>query len=462
MAPCSTILPWCITMMRSASESTTARSWLMNRHAKPRSLCRSAQQLEHASPAPRRRARDGRLVGDQQLRLRARGRGRCRRAASGHPTARAGSGCGTPAAARPRRGAPPPARRGLRPWPRPRAACGSPMDCADRQPRVQRRRRVLEHDADVLVHLVQQAAIGLRDVVADDVARAVRDRQEADRGAPDGRLARARLADEARRPRRGRSRASRRSTARNAGTRPRLRVVDRDVLELTARGRSASRRSASSRAATSARRSSVVVAGQRGGRVDRLVADLADARHGGQQLPGCTGAAGRRRRPRPVPRSTISPLRITTMSSARSATTPMSCVMSRIAESRRCAEVAHEVEDLGLHRDVERRGRLVGDQQPRVARDRLGDHRALTLAAGELVRVRVERLQRVGQLDQVEQLERARLRRARRDAEVDAQRLDDLRARRCSTGFSAVIGSWKIDRDLAAAHAAQLVLRQAE
>ena len=46
-----------------------------------------------------------------------------------------------------------------------------------------------------------------------------------------------------------------------------------------------------------------------------------------------------------------------------------------------------QVEDAGLHGDVERRGRLVGDECDRVARDRHRDHRALQLTAGEFVRV---------------------------------------------------------------------------
>ena len=56
------------------------------------------------------------------------------------------------------------------------------------------------------------------------------------------------------------------------------------------------------------------------------------------------------------------------------------------------AEAAQQLQDLGLHGDVEGGRRLVGDEELRVARDRLGDHRALALAAGELVRVRVVRL----------------------------------------------------------------------
>ena len=45
-----------------------------------------------------------------------------------------------------------------------------------------------------------------------------------------------------------------------------------------------------------------------------------------------------------------------------------------------------QVEDLRLHRDVERRGRLVGDQQLGLAGERDGDRHALAHAAGELVR----------------------------------------------------------------------------
>ena len=57
------------------------------------------------------------------------------------------------------------------------------------------------------------------------------------------------------------------------------------------------------------------------------------------------------------------PSRITTTSSARSATTPMSCVISRIASAESVAQLAQQVEDAGLHGDVQRGGRLVGDQQ---------------------------------------------------------------------------------------------------
>ena len=50
-------------------------------------------------------------------------------------------------------------------------------------------------------------------------------------------------------------------------------------------------------------------------------------------------------------------------------------------------ERAQELEDLGLHHDVERGRGLVGQQYLRVARERHRDRRPLAHPAGELVRV---------------------------------------------------------------------------
>jgi hypothetical protein len=47
-----------------------------------------------------------------------------------------------------------------------------------------------------------------------------------------------------------------------------------------------------------------------------------------------------------------------------------------------------EIEDLRLHRDIERRRRLVGEQQGRPAQQRHGDHDALAHAAGEFVGIK--------------------------------------------------------------------------
>jgi hypothetical protein len=49
-------------------------------------------------------------------------------------------------------------------------------------------------------------------------------------------------------------------------------------------------------------------------------------------------------------------------------------------------ELEQQVEDLRLDGHVECRGRLVGDEQVRLVGERHGDHDALALPAGELVR----------------------------------------------------------------------------
>ncbi len=58
-----------------------------------------------------------------------------------------------------------------------------------------------------------------------------------------------------------------------------------------------------------------------------------------------------------------------------------------IGELQAALQVDHQVQDLRLHRDVERRGRLVAHQELRMARQRAGDRDALALAAGEFVRI---------------------------------------------------------------------------
>ncbi len=50
-------------------------------------------------------------------------------------------------------------------------------------------------------------------------------------------------------------------------------------------------------------------------------------------------------------------------------------------------QLAQQVENLGLHRHVERRRRFVGDENLRLRRDRHRDHGALALAARQLVRI---------------------------------------------------------------------------
>ena len=53
-------------------------------------------------------------------------------------------------------------------------------------------------------------------------------------------------------------------------------------------------------------------------------------------------------------------------------------------------EIAEQLEDLRLHRHVERRGRLVGDEEVGLVGERHRDHHALALAAGKLVGIGAE------------------------------------------------------------------------
>ena len=85
--------------------------------------------------------------------------------------------------------------------------------------------------------------------------------------------------------------------------------------------------------------------------------------------------------------STTRPFRITATRSQMSATTPRLWVTRTIPEATLVAQLADEIEHLRLHGDVERRGRLVGDDQLRVGRDRARDEHALRHATGDLVRV---------------------------------------------------------------------------
>jgi hypothetical protein len=58
-----------------------------------------------------------------------------------------------------------------------------------------------------------------------------------------------------------------------------------------------------------------------------------------------------------------------------------------------------ELQDLRLDGDVERRRRLVGDQEVGLVGQRHGDHHALALAARELMRIGVEPRRRLGNAD---------------------------------------------------------------
>src|SRR5207245_1603451 len=68
-------------------------------------------------------------------------------------------------------------------------------------------------------------------------------------------------------------------------------------------------------------------------------------------------------------------------------------------------ELVEELEDLRLDRDVQRRRRLVGDEEVGVARQRHGDHHALPHPARELVRVLLRPALGVRNVDELQHLD---------------------------------------------------------
>ena len=70
---------------------------------------------------------------------------------------------------------------------------------------------------------------------------------------------------------------------------------------------------------------------------------------------------------------------------------------------------AQQIEDLRLDGHVERRRRLVGDQEIRLVGERHGDHDALALAAGHFMRIAVDAAFGFGNADELEQFEHAHL-----------------------------------------------------
>ena len=113
-------------------------------------------------------------------------------------------------------------------------------------------------------------------------------------------------------------------------------------------------------------------------------------------------------------------------------------------------------QDLGLDRDVERGGGLVGDQDLGVVDERHRDHHPLAHPARELVRVFVDAPLRVGDSHQAEQLHRPLSGRLLGDLLVGEDRLDQLLAHL----VEGVQGGERVledHRDVVAAHGLQLV-----
>ncbi len=89
-------------------------------------------------------------------------------------------------------------------------------------------------------------------------------------------------------------------------------------------------------------------------------------------------------------------------------------------------ERLQKLEDLRLHRDVERRRRLVGDQELRPVGESHGYHHALALAARKLMRVGAEPLLRFANTDLLEELQRSRAGGRTLELLVDFQDFADL------------------------------------
>ena len=124
-------------------------------------------------------------------------------------------------------------------------------------------------------------------------------------------------------------------------------------------------------------------------------------------------------------------------------------------------ELPDQVQDLRLDGDVERRGRLVGDQHLRIAGQRHGDHDALAHPAGELMRVLADAPLRFRNAHQREHLDGARERRAARQILVQHQDFADLVA----DGQHGIERGHRLledHRDLIAAQRAHLAVRQVE
>ena len=107
-------------------------------------------------------------------------------------------------------------------------------------------------------------------------------------------------------------------------------------------------------------------------------------------------------------------------------------------------QVEDDVEDLRLDGDVERGGRLVGDQHLRIAGERHGDHHALAHAAGKLVRIFMRALLRLRDAHQPQHVDRLGPAPAARLTFSCSSSASAIWLPMVSTGLSEVIGSWKI------------------
>jgi len=124
-------------------------------------------------------------------------------------------------------------------------------------------------------------------------------------------------------------------------------------------------------------------------------------------------------------------------------------------------EVTHEVEDLRLNGDVERRRGLVGNQQLRIAGERESDHYPLAHAAGKPMRIVVDALLGRWDFHQPQQIDGARTRLFSRQAAVTDEGLCNLLADRVDR-IERRHRFLEDHRQPIAAHVAHLAIGQAE
>ena len=135
---------------------------------------------------------------------------------------------------------------------------------------------------------------------------------------------------------------------------------------------------------------------------------------------------------------------MTATRSAISATTPRLWVMIMIDISKSLLQRLHQLEDLRLDGHIQRRGRLVGDQQAGVAGQGHGDHGALAHAAGQLVRVLADALLRGGDAHLLQHLDGRAPCASFWSTFWCSMTASVIWLPTVCTGESEVIGSWKI------------------
>ena len=173
-----------------------------------------------------------------------------------------------------------------------------------------------------------------------------------------------------------RCRTSRSGVASSRSLGSRQRIADRaDSSARRGRGRRRRRRrrdrTASKRSAQRGANAQPAAAGRAPARCPGIARQARAGRAAGNRREQAARVGMRRRREqiaRPAPASTMRPAYITATRSAISATTPRSCVMSSSDRWNCAPHLAQQIENLRLHRDVERRRRLVGDDAARARR----------------------------------------------------------------------------------------------